>query len=95
LPSIFGTLGLLQGHPEPVSNFLRSQTRITMSSMQHLTKVTAVAALVLALSSVGGTAMAATHGSTTGSQLAPQSASQELWAPAAAPAIWVPASATA
>lgn len=67
-----------------------------MSSMQHLTKVTAVAALVLALSTVGGTAMAATHDSTTGSQRAPQSAAgQELWAPAAAPAIWVPASATA
>ncbi|WP_269274402.1 hypothetical protein [Streptomyces sp. H39-S7] len=63
--------------------------------MQHLTKVTAVAALVLALSSVGGTAMAATHDSTSESQRAPQSTGQELWAPAAAPAIWVPASANA
>ncbi|WP_277440075.1 hypothetical protein [Streptomyces sp. SPB162] len=63
--------------------------------MQHLTKVTAVAALVLALSSAGGTAMAATHDSGTESQRTPQSGSQQLWDPAAAPAIWVPASATA
>lgn len=66
-----------------------------MSSMQHLTKVTAVAALVLALSTVGGTAMAASHDSDTESQRTPQSAGQELSAPVAAPAIWVPASTTA
>ncbi|MCZ4095948.1 hypothetical protein G3I60_12000 [Streptomyces sp. SID13666] len=63
--------------------------------MQHLTKITAVAALVLALSSVGGTAMAATHDSGTESQRTSQSASPELWDQTAAPAIWVPASATA
>ncbi|MFI9099296.1 hypothetical protein ACIGXA_02140 [Streptomyces fildesensis] len=66
-----------------------------MSSMQHLTKVTAVAALVLALSSVGATAMAATHDSAVGSQRTPQSANPAVWVPAAAPDVWVPASATA
>lgn len=53
-----------------------------MSSMQHLTKITAVAALVLALSSVGGTALAAT--------LTSQSAAPAVWVPAAAPDVWVP-----
>ncbi|MEU3459762.1 hypothetical protein ABZ721_07350 [Streptomyces sp. NPDC006733] len=62
--------------------------------MQHLTKVTAVAALVLALSAVGGTALAASHDSSTGSQHALESG-PAVWVPAAVPNVWVPASASA